>query len=358
MTTLTSRPDGSEVVQTMTEAADCARAPLLVIDKIDDYLDTIGFAQGELRWRRIGDGQSNITYELRRGNDRVALRRGPRPPLPPSAHDMLREARIQETLADRGVPVPEIRAVCDDVSVLGVPFYLMSFVEGDVITTTIPAAYDAPGAGAATAYGAVDALASLHGVPIEDDVAALGKPDGYLRRQVERFGRLWSVNSRRSIPQVDEIGQRLAASLPGMQRTSVVHGDYRLGNIMFRKPGEVGAILDWEMSTLGDPLADLGYFVATYSEPGRAATVMDLTPVTAEPGFPSADELVARYAALTGADVSQLAWYRSLALWKSAVFCEAIYTRWLDGERPGDKFAPGLERGVPELLDAAALSLT
>lgn len=357
MTALRSHPDGIEVVQTMADAEDAARAPLLVIENIDAYLDAIGFAQGGLSWRRIGDGQSNITYELRRGDDRVAMRRGPRPPFPPSAHDMLREARVQRTLDDRGVPVPEIRAVCDDASVIGVPFYLMSFVDGDVITTALPADYSAPGAGAATAYAAVDALASLHTVPVEDEVAALGRPDGYLRRQVERFGRLWAVNSRRSIPQVDEIGRQLAATLPEPQRASVVHGDYRLGNIMFHGPGEVGAILDWEMSTVGDPLADLGYFVATYSEPGRVPTVMDLTPVTAGPGFPSADELIARYATRTGADVSQLAWYRSLALWKSAVFCEAIYSRWLDGERPGDEFAPLLEHGVPELLRAAEFSL-
>jgi aminoglycoside phosphotransferase (APT) family kinase protein len=357
MTLLVAAPDGVEVVQTTAEAAASARPPLLVVDAVNAYLDSIGFDEGELRWRRIGDGQSNITYELRRGADRVAMRRGPRPPLPPSAHDMLREARIQKTLAERGVPVPEVRAVCDDPSIIGVPFYLMDFVDGDVITDALPDAYWAPDARFATARAAIDALAELHLVPVEGEVAAIGRPDGYLHRQVDRFRRLWTVNSRRSLPQVDAIGERLAATLPESARASVVHGDYRLGNIMFRGPGDVAAILDWEMATLGDPLADLGYFVAMYSQPGRAATVMDLTPVTAEPGFPSGNELVARYAELTGADVSQLAWYQALALWKAAVFCEAIYTRWLDGERPDDTFGPRLESGIPQLLEAAEAQL-
>jgi aminoglycoside phosphotransferase (APT) family kinase protein len=158
---------------------------------------------------------------------------------------------------------------------------------------------------------------------------------------------------------VAAIATVLAARLPRSQRASVVHGDYRLGNVMFEPaaPSRVQAVLDWEMATLGDPLADLGYFLATYSEGGVAPTPLHLSPATAEPGYPSTDELAKRYAAATGLDLVHLAWYKALALWKAAIFCEAIYTRWLRGERPGDDFAPGLTEGVPLLLEQASAAL-
>lgn len=144
--------------------------------------------------------------------------------------------------------------------------------------------------------------------------------------------------------------------MSGSARASVVHGDYRIGNIMLsaEAPASVLAILDWEMATLGDPLADLGYFVATYADPDAVATPLELTPVTRGAGFLRRAELVARYVERTGADVRALEWYQALALWKAAVFCEAIHTRWLAGERPGDQLAPALEQGVPTLLAEAA----
>lgn len=358
MTSRLVTPDGFDVVWTLHDVTERTHPPLLVVDAIDAYLDTIGFSPGALSWRRIGDGQSNVTFELLRGDDRVVLRRPPRPPLPPSAHDVLREARIQRTLESRGMPVPHIRAVCDDAAVIGVPFYLMDFVDGDVLTDTLPPQYGAPDRRAATAFAAIDTLAELHAVPLEGDVAALGRPHGYLHRQVERFRALWSLNSRRDIPRVDDLAERLLATLPVTYRSSVVHGDYRFGNLMFAHPGRIAVVLDWEMATLGDPLADLGYFTATYSEPGRPPTVMDLTPVTAGSGFPSSGELVDRYAARTGLSTERLAWYEALALWKAAIFCEAMYTRWLDGQRPDDEFAPRLHSGVPDLLGVAEMKLS
>ncbi|WP_062520810.1 phosphotransferase family protein [Demequina silvatica] len=321
------------------------------------YLDGLGVPPGEIAWRRIGDGQANLTYEVTRGGDRMVLRRGPRPPFPPSAHDMVREARFVAAMGRAGVPVPRVRAVCEDPEVIGVPFYLMNLVDGHVITDALPPGFEAPGAGRATVDAAVDALAALHAVPLEGDVAALGRPDGYLERQVRRFAQLWPLNTRRELPRLERVGEELSATLPATSRCAVVHGDYRLGNLMFAAPGRVAAILDWEMAALGDPLADLGYLVATYSQEGWPVTPMDLTPVTAAPGFPTRADLVARYAVHTQADLSALAWYEALALWKSAIFCEAMYTRWLDGQRPGDGFAPTLVTGVPALADAAAEAL-
>jgi len=355
VTALTTGADGVDVVHHHASAAPGEHAPLLVLGPLEDYLDSIGMAPGQLSWARIGDGQANITYELRRGGERLVLRRGPRPPFPPSAHDMLREARVLKAVGGSGVPVPEVVAVCEDLGVLGAPFYLMPFVEGHVITTSLPVTL--LGRGAAVVESAVSALAALHAVPLEGDVAALGRPVGYLDRQVARFSRLWPQNTRREVREVTETAAALAANVPTSARASVVHGDYRLGNLLIDDAGRVSAVLDWEMATLGDPLADLGYLTATYTTADGPRTPMDLSPVTAGPGFPGRAEIIARYASVTGADVSELRWYEALALWKSAIFCEAMYTRWLDGERPGDTFAPRMKDGVPALARAAASAL-
>jgi aminoglycoside phosphotransferase (APT) family kinase protein len=354
-------PDSVEVVADERAARTLERPPLLVVSAVDGYLDSIGVPGGVLAWQRIGDGQSNVTYLIERGGRSLVLRRGPRPPHPKSTHDMLREAKLQRVLGGAGVPVPTIVAVCTDESVLGVPFYLMEYIEGTIVTDRVPAQFDPPPERQALVAGAVSTLSSMHAIDVSDgDVATLGRPDGYLGRQVALFQSLWSQNTTRSLPEVERIGQWLAARMPTTQAHAIVHGDYRLGNLMFSPaaPVAVRAVLDWEMATLGDPLADLGYFVATYAAADRAPTVMELTPVTREPGFPSRDDVVTLYAARSTLDVSELAWYETLALWKSAVFCEAMYTRWLAGERPGDTFAPTLERGVPELLAAAGESMT
>jgi len=354
-------PDGVEVVATAAEAANLERPPLLVLDAVEAFLDSHGLGSGPIAWRRIGDGQSNVTYLLRRGETDLVLRRGPRPPLPRSTHDMAREARIQALLRPLGVHTPRILAVCSDETLLGVPFYVMEALDGEVITSEVPAELDTAAQRAATGQALVDALVQLHAVDVtQRELAGFGRPDGYLRRQVERFGALWDVNTTRSLPQVTEIGAWLSDHIPDSQAASVVHGDYRLGNVMFRRgaPARVMAILDWEMATLGDPLADVGYLTATYTEGDAELTPLDLSPVTRRLGYPTALELAQRYAATTGLDLSPLPWYQALALWKAAIFCEAMYTRWLRGERPGDTFAPDLERGVPLLLERAHLALS
>ncbi|MFH8251348.1 phosphotransferase family protein [Microbacterium sp. B2969] len=351
---MTADPD---VAATRAEAEGMPHPPLLVLDALAAYLAETGLGDDVRAWRRIGDGHSNVTYLIDVGTRSLVLRRGPRPPLPPTTHDMLREARVQRLLRDAGIPVPQILAVCDDSAVLGVPFYVMEHLDGDVITDALPAALDGETERRGVAEATIDALADLHAVDVSvPPLATLGRPEGYLARQVERFASLWGTVSRRDIPAVETLAGWLGANLPASARTSVVHGDYRIGNLMFRRqaPATVEAILDWEMATLGDPLADLGYFVATYAEPGAATTPLELTPVTRLSGFPGRTGLVARYVDRTGADVRALEWYQTLALWKAAVFCEAIHTRWLDGERPGDAFAPTLERGVPALLREAA----
>jgi aminoglycoside phosphotransferase (APT) family kinase protein len=350
-------PDGVDVVRSAQDARG-ERPPLLVLDTVTEFLDAQGIGAGPLSWERVGHGQSNVTYKLQRGETVVVLRRGPRPPLPRSTHDMVREARVQQLLRPHGVPVPEILAVCEDPTPLGVPFYVMEWLDGAVITDEVPAELDSEDQRRATTVALVRSLVHLHSLDVEGQpLASLGRPEGYLERQVSRFAGLWDLNSTRRLPEVDRLAAWLADNLPRTQRPSVVHGDYRLGNLMFRAAAPVRplAILDWEMATLGDPLSDLGYLVATYTDPGTVPNPLHLSPVTARPGYLRSAELIREYAEHSDLDLRALPWYQALALWKAAVFCEAIYSRWLRGERPGDTtFGPSLEVGVPALLSAAS----
>lgn len=352
-----NEPDGVDVVTTAETAARMPVPPLLVVDSVTAYLDTVGLGSGPISWQRIGDGQSNITFLIDRGGEQFVLRRGPRPPLPRSTHDMAREARIQSLLGARGIPVPTILSVCEDESVLGVPFYVMSLVEGLVITDNIPDSLSALPLRRQTSEATVDALVMLHSVEVSGDLAAFGRPEGYLQRQVERFSGLWAASATRELPLIDAIGERLLATVPRSQAAAVVHGDFRIGNLMFERGGraEVAAILDWEMATIGDPLADLGYLTATYAEAGGASpTPMELTSVTRKAGYLDRAGLVSRYAERMDLDLEALPWYQALALWKASIFCEAIYVRWLAGERPGDTFGPALAEGIPTMLTQAA----
>jgi aminoglycoside phosphotransferase (APT) family kinase protein len=343
-----------EVVRTTAEAERLPLAPLLVVEPLRAWLDTAGLGSGGLRANRIGGGQSNVTFLVERdGGERFVVRRPPRPPLPPSAHDMVREAFVQRALGAAGARVPEILAVCEDSSVLGVAFYVMSFVDGSVVHAAVPAKLDRPEERGRIARELVDALVEIHAVEwLAVGLEGFGRPTGYLERQVRRFSGLWEVNATRELPLVGEVAVWLDAERPESGPATVVHGDYRLGNVLFA-PGtsaRLAAVLDWELATIGDPLADLGYLLSTWE-----GSPLALTPVTRLQGFPGREELAARYAERSGRSVRDLGWYEALALWKSAVFCEAIYGRYLRGERgDDDPFGSSLERGVPALLEAAA----
>jgi aminoglycoside phosphotransferase (APT) family kinase protein len=346
-----------EIVERHEDAAELPLAPLLVVEPLRAWLDGEGLGAGALRAERIGGGQSNVTYLIERdGAVRFVLRRPPRPPLPPSAHDMAREAFVQRALGAAGARVPEILAVCEDESVLGVHFYVMSFVEGEVVTGSVPRALDSASGRRSIGEELIEALVEIHAADwLAAGLEGFGKPTGYLERQVRRFSGLWEVNKTRELPLVVEVASRLDASRPASAAATVVHGDYRLGNVVLAPSAtaRVAAVLDWELATIGDPLADLGYLVSTWSESPLA-----LSPVTRQPGFPSREELAARYEERSGRSVSDLGWYEALALWKSAVFCEAIYGRHLRGERgTDDPFGRSLERGVPALVEAAAAAV-
>ena len=322
---------------------------LLPLRAVEAYLDGVGIGAGLATAQRIGDGHSNLTYRIQRGSTRVILRRPPRPPLPPSAHDMLREARILQALAATRVRVPRVLSVCTDSSIVGAPFYLMEELDGVVLTgPPLDVAIDPR----AVSNDLVDALCELHEVdPAACGLSDLGRPDGYLERQLARFLSIWSVVKTRELDAVPELGAWLAAHLPKHSDVTIVHGDYRLGNVML-KGSRISAILDWELATLGDPLADLGYLVASWSDAASPGTAIELSPITRLAGFADRDELVAHYAARTGRSVTALPFYEVLALWKAAVFCEGLYRRFQQGEQH-DRWTANLEAGVPGLLAAA-----
>jgi len=208
----------------------------------------------------------------------------------------------------------------------------------------------------------VDALVEIHTIDgASAEVAAFARPGSYLERQVRRFAGLWEINKTREIPAVEEVARLLAERLPDPVSDTVVHGDYRLGNTMVDRddPARILAVLDWEMGAIGDPRADVGYLVATYSEPGGRTNPLGSSPVTALDGFPSRAELAARYAARSGRELDDLGWFEALALWKAAVFCEAIYGRYIRGElAPEDTRAAIFETGVPLLADTALETLS
>ena len=354
--------EATDIVATATEASGAAREPLLVLDRVEALLDGHGLGQGPLRASRIGvGGGSNFSFLLERGGERFVLRRPPRPPLPPSAHDMVREARLQLALAPQGIRLPPILAVCEDEGVLGVPFYVMAFLDGHVVTDRLAPGLDDPAARGRLGDELVDALVEIHAADVSDPaLAAFARPGSYLERQVRRFSQLWEINATREIADVVEVGTRLADELPQPLPDTVVHGDYRLGNLMVERerPDRVQAVLDWEMGAIGDPRADLGYLLATYTEPGGGPSPLGVSPVTALEGFPTKTELVARYEERSGRGVGPLGWFEALALWKAAVFCEAIYGRFTRGELGAeDGRAAAFEHAVPLMAETALARL-
>jgi aminoglycoside phosphotransferase (APT) family kinase protein len=351
-------PSGPDVVLRAADARRLELPPLLILDNVEAFLDAHGLGSGPVRATRIGEGGgSNFSFLLERDDSRFVLRRPPRPPLPPSAHDMVREARLQLALAPHGVRLPTIRAVCEDEGVIGVPFYVMDYLEGHVVTSTLPPGLEAERARRRLGLDLVDTLAEIHAVDVDaPGVADFVRPGSYLERQLRRFTQLWEINRTRELPAVVEAGGLLARNLPAPLPPTVVHGDYRLGNAVVAPddPSRIVAVLDWEMGAIGDPRADVGYLLATYSEPGGEASALGISPVTSAPGFPSKRELVERYVEKSGREVEPLAWFQALALWRAAIFCEAIYGRFIRGElSPEDRRASRFEAGVPLLAETA-----
>jgi aminoglycoside phosphotransferase (APT) family kinase protein len=348
----TVAPD--DIVATHAEGAANQREPLVVLEPLIEFLAANGLlAPADLRLVPIGDGHSNVTFALSTG---VVLRRPPRGPLPPSAHDVLREARLLGALEPTPVRAPKVLAVCADQHVIGAPFYVMEQVSGEVITHAIPPALDNPAQREQIADQLIDALVELHAVDwTAIGLDGFGKPTGYLERQLRRFGGLWEHNRTRELDEVEQVGAWLESNVPQSPPATIVHGDYRLGNTMFAPdaPARLVAIFDWEMATIGDPLADVGYMMIHWTQADDEPSLkFNLQSVTRSPGFPTRKELVARYEELSGRLVGALDWYVALALWKAVVFMEGNYKRSLAGSTD-DPYLKSFGEGVVELAQRA-----
>ena len=347
----------AEIVDTAAQAAELELAPLIVREPLEAYLDAQGLGSGRLEAQRIGEGHSNITYLITRGDARFVLRRPPRPPLPPSAHDVLREARLLSALEPTPARTPRVLAACDDESLIGVPFYLMEEMRGSVITQDIPEQIDNPEQRRGIGEELVDALVEIHAVDWRAvGLEGFGKPTGYLDRQLRRFNGLWEHNKTRELPIVQEMADWLERNKPESPEATIVHGDYRLGNTMVADdaPARIVAVFDWELATIGDPLADVGYLTVTWAQEGdpEDTSFGSLSAATRREGFPTREELMARYEERSGRPVGELNWYQALALWKAAVFMEGNLKRFQAGSTD-DEYLGLFVEGVPMLAEKA-----
>jgi aminoglycoside phosphotransferase (APT) family kinase protein len=325
------------------------------------WLSANGIASGELTGiTLIAGGRSNLTYRIDLGGSRLVLRRPPLGHVLPTAHDMSREFRVLTALNGTDIPVPTPVAICADADVIGAPFYLMEYVDGVVLRTREDGEQLTPDQARQLSDRLIEMLAAIHGVDIAaTGLTGFGRPEGYLARQLSRWQRQWELSNTREMPGYDRLVERLAAGLPADGDHALVHGDFRLDNTLVTLGGQnvrpaVAAVVDWEMSTLGDPLADLGLTLVYWADPDDAhwGDISIGATVTGMPGFLTRAELADRYAELTGRDLSGIGYYMAFGCFKLAVVLEGIHARFLQHQTVGE----GFERegfAVPVLIERA-----
>lgn len=332
--------------------------------RLGDYLaGNLPGSDQTLAVRQFGGGAANLTYLLDYGAQQYVLRRPPLGPVAASAHDMGREYRVLSVLHQAYPYAPRAFLFCDDLSVIGAPFFVMERRQGVVVRRTMPEAYAAmPNAARRMSEALVDALAAFHAVDYDAlGLGGLGKPAGFIDRQIEGWYRRWHAAKTADLPDMDAVYAWLKANQPANTRVSLVHNDYKLDNVMLAAgdPGRVVAVFDWDMCTLGDPLADLGALLTYWTEPSdppylQATAMMPL----GEPGFLSRAELVARYAAKSGRAVEAIDFYHALGLFRLTVIVAQIYIRYARGQTQDSRFAamefmiPALARRARELVAA------
>ncbi len=330
--------------------------------KLDGWISAnVDPAPGHLtRISLISGGRSNLTYRLHFGEGSLVLRRPPLGHVLPTAHDMSREYRVLSALAGTSIPVPVPLAFCSDTEIVDAPFYLMRYVVGRVLRTREDGARVSPEQARQLSECVVDMLAAIHGVDIEAvGLVGFGRPEGYMTRQLARWQKQWELSNSREVPGYDDLVRRLTAGLPQSAEGTLVHGDLRLDNMLVTlEPTRVAAVVDWEMSTLGDPLADLGLTMMYWTDPGDDdwLRLSEGGSVTTIPGFMRRAEAAARYSGLTGRDVSAMGYYMAFGCFKLAVVLEGIHARFLMKKTVGE----GFERegpAVPKLIERAHLLL-
>jgi aminoglycoside phosphotransferase (APT) family kinase protein len=307
----------------------------------------------------IAGGHSNLTFKATDANGRrLVVRRPPLGHVLATAHDMGREHRIISAVWPTPVPVAPTYGLCEDEEVNGAPFYVMGYVDGVVLDSPEKASLLSPERRQDAGYHLVDVLAALHSVDVDAvGLGDLARRDGYIERQLRRWSKQWEASKTRELPAIEEVQRRLEAHVPEQHGVSIVHGDYRFGNCLLDpEAGRVTAVLDWELCTLGDPLADVGYLFVYWADsehpPKRSSDP------TAAGGFPSRGEVIERYAAATGRDLSGIAFYEAFSSWRLAVISEGVYARYVKGVMADesadvDSFKAGVEQLAESALAAA-----
>lgn len=303
------------------------------VDKVSAWLvDNIDGARAPFSFDLIAGGRSNLTYRVTDADGtRFVLRRPPLGHVLATAHDMAREFRIIAAVGSTKVPVPRALGLCTDENVNGANFYVMGFVDGVVLDSADKAAALPTELRPAAAHHLIDVLAELHAVDVDAvGLGDLARRDGYIERQLKRWSTQWENSKTRDLPEIDEVVRRLSSHVPRQQGVVIAHGDYRFGNCLTDvASGRIAAVLDWELCTLGDPLADLGYLGVYWSDgPSNALRANDPTPAG---GFPPYRDLVERYADRTGRDASAVDYYVAFSCWRLAVISEGVYARYLHG---------------------------
>lgn len=320
------------------------------------FAEHIPGAVPPLHYDRIAGGRSNLTFSVTDSAEgRWALRRPPLGKRLGSAHDMGREHKVISALAGTAVPVPRIAGFCPDEGVNQAPFFVMDWVEGPILRSSTAA--EAFGEPQRRAIGerVVDTLVAIHDVKPDDvGLSDLGKKEDYVARQLHRWQGQWEGSKTREIPLVDEVHDRLVARIPAQGPAAIVHGDYRLDNMILSESGEVAAVVDWELCTLGDPLADVGLLIVYWAEPGDE--LIPLTdPATQAPGFQTRAEVRELYAERSGRDLSEIGFYEALGYWKLAVILQGVFARYAKGQygKPEDGFEE-FGKVVDRLAEAAS----
>ena len=328
----------------------------------DWFAKHVAGAVPPLEFALITGGHSNLTFRATdAAGHRYVLRRPPTGAVIATAHDMAREHRIISALADTPVPVPPALGLCEDASVNDAPFYVMQFVDGVVLEdSVITAERFAEPVRERLGWQVIEVLAALHGLdPDAVGLGDLGRREAYIPRQLKRWRTQWEKTKTRELPLMDAVYEALSARTPEQVGAAIVHGDYRLGNMLVGEQGRIAAVLDWELCTLGDPLADLGYLLNNWMMPGEAgppARGAAMSP-TAAGGFPDRAAIVARYEALTGRDAGAIDYYRAFQYWRLAAIVEGVLARYQKGVMGAQANTELFRRQVDGLAESAAALL-
>lgn len=346
----------------------------LTLDRCEDAQRRLAAFLGELTDQPLCDdlsvtliagGRSNPTYQLGFNGRRWVLRRPPYGHVLPTAHDMQREFRVLSALQETAVPVPEVYASCEDSSIIGAPFYLMEMLDGTTVRNRGQSASLTTEQRQSFSSSMVQTLADLHSIdPANVGLSGWGRPDGYLARQLDRWHRQWTASASIERPQVERILEALHAALPTTRYPGIVHGDFKTDNLIVSRtdPTHILGLLDWEMSTLGDTLADVGVMISFWDQIGEAFNPITAG-VTALPGFPTRDELLDLYARRRGIDITGIDWYVVFADFKIAVILEGINARFQQGlttdgnfQSVGAMVEPLLERALTRIAHSSGLA--